>query len=114
MFSITSRYAGIPTAVHNGSVYVKRRFLPQPNELAQIGEHTVRPGERLDHIAGQEFGDAEQWWQIADANRAMDPDELTVEPGRRLRITLAAGVPAGATAFATPPIPGLPGGAAHG
>lgn len=94
MFSITSRYQGIPTATHQlpdgrKVTYVRRRFLPHPEDLAQLAEHVVRPGERIDHIAGKEFGDAEQSWRIADANRAMDPDELAAA-GRHLRITLPA------------------------
>jgi hypothetical protein len=97
MFAITSRYQGIPTATHSSPdgrrvTYVRRRFLPHPEDLTRIGEHVVRPGDRLDRIAGQEFGDAEQSWRIADANRVMDPDELTTEPGRHLRITLPANV----------------------
>jgi hypothetical protein len=100
MFSITSRYQGIPTAVHTfgdgrAVTFVRRRFVPHPEDLAQIGVHEVRPGERPDLIAGQEFGDPEQWWRIADANRALDPDELVARPGRRLRITLPAGLPGG-------------------
>lgn len=100
MFSITSRYQGIPTAVADlpdgrTLIYVRRRFLPRPEDLAQIGEHVVLPGERLDIIAGKEFGDAEQFWRIADANRATDPDQLTALPGRRLRITLPSGLPPG-------------------
>jgi hypothetical protein len=94
MFSLTSRYQGIPTATYrlpDGRTvsYVRRRFLPRPEHLAQLGEHVMRPGERMDHVAGKEFGDAELAWRIADANRAMDPDELAV-PGRHLRITLPA------------------------
>lgn len=101
MFSITSRYQGIPTAVHQFPdgrrvVHIQRRFLPRPEDLAQIGEHVVRPLQRPDHIAAEVYGDAEQWWRIADANRAMDPDGLTARPGRRLRITLPANIPAGA------------------
>ncbi|RJQ84788.1 LysM peptidoglycan-binding domain-containing protein [Amycolatopsis panacis] len=103
MFSTTSRYYDLATEVHelpDGRQvrYVSRRLLPHPEDLAQIGEHVVGPRDRLDRIAGQVFGDAEQYWRIADANRAMDPDELTAEPGRRLRITLPPGVAGGGIA----------------
>ena len=39
------------------------------------------------------LGDAEQFWRICDANRAMRPDELTETTGRRLRITLPEDIP---------------------
>jgi hypothetical protein len=99
MFSTTSRYQGIPTSTFElpdgrTVVYVQRRIVPKPEELTQIGEHEVRPGERADRVAYQAYGDAEQSWQIADGNRAMYPDEL-MQPGRRLRITLPAGIPGG-------------------
>ncbi|HEV2777786.1 MAG TPA: LysM domain-containing protein [Actinophytocola sp.] len=112
MFSVTSRYHGIPTATHTlpdgrRVTYVRRRLLPQPEQLAQLAEHVVAPGERLDHIAGRHFGDAEQAWRIADANRAMDPEELAV-PGRRLRITLPAVITQAAGVLS------VPGSAGHG
>ena len=97
MFAMTSRYYAIPTAEYrqpDGSVvvYARRRMLPQPDELSQIGEHTVEIGERLDQIAAQHFGDPELFWRIADADRAMRPQDLTARPGRRLRITLPPGM----------------------
>lgn len=99
MFSATSRYHGIPTSTFelpDGRVieYVQRRIVPKPEDLAQIGEHEVRVGERADHVAYQVYGDPEQSWRIADGNRAMDPAEL-MQPGRRLGITLPAGIPGG-------------------
>jgi len=99
MFSTTSRYQGIATSIFelpDGRTveYVQRRIVPKPEELSQISEHEVRPGERSDHVAYQAYGDPEQSWRIADANRAMDPDEV-MQPGRRLRITLPAGIPGG-------------------
>ncbi|MCM6776635.1 hypothetical protein NDR87_22875 [Nocardia sp. CDC159] len=100
MFAATSRYQGIPIAVQHTAdgraiTYVRRRILPQPEDLAQIGSHTVRPARRSDHIAFAVFGDAEQWWRLADGNRADDPDELTARPGRILRVTLPSQLPAG-------------------
>jgi hypothetical protein len=95
----TGRYAGIAPAAHIGTdrrpiVYLTRRFLPDPAQLVLVQEHLVRPGERLDHIAAQHFGDPELFWRICDADRVMNPAELA-EPGRRLRITLASELSAG-------------------
>jgi nucleoid-associated protein YgaU len=61
--------------------------------MALLREHTVRAEERLDQIAATYLGDPEQFWRIADANRAVAPEELTDEAGRRLRITLPPGIP---------------------
>ncbi|MBT2369857.1 LysM peptidoglycan-binding domain-containing protein [Streptomyces sp. ISL-10] len=99
MFERTSRYHGIATAAYtlpDGRTvpYVRRRFLPRPEELMTIGEHIVAPGDRLDRIAARRYGDPEQSWQLADANRAMRPEDLTAAVGRRLRLTLPVGVPA--------------------
>src|SRR5262245_61787261 len=91
-----SRYSGLATAEHrlpDGRVvaYVRRRFIPQPDELAQSGVHVVGPGDRADLIAAARIGDPEQAWQIADANGADWPSELVVV-GRRLRITFPLGI----------------------
>jgi len=96
-FPPTSRYHGLEIAkIHldgQTHVYVRRRFVPQPENFAVIGEHSVSSGERLDHIAARYLGDPELFWRICDANRAMRPDELTETIGRRLLITLPEGVP---------------------
>jgi hypothetical protein len=73
--------------------YLRRRFVPPPSSFALLREHVVRPGERLDTIAALHLGDPEQYWRVADANGAIAPERLTDELGRRLRITLPAGVP---------------------
>ena len=78
--------------------YLRRRFVPAPERFALIGEHVVSEGERLDLIAHQYLGDPEQFWRIADANGAVRPEELTEEPGRRLRITLPEGIPGASNA----------------
>lgn len=98
-----SRYFGAATAVHvraDGEevAYLRRRLLPKPESLTVVGEHTVTAGERLDLVAFRRLGNAEQWWHVADANPVLDPETLTGEPGRRLRITLPAGVPGGGRA----------------
>lgn len=68
--------------------YYRRRLCPQPDSLTTIGVHTVADGERPDTVAGTELGDPALWWRVADANAAIDPVELTAEPGAPLRITL--------------------------
>ena len=92
-----SRYKNVGTAKleppgQEPVTYLKRRFLPQPDDLAVVGEHTVVQGDRLDNLAARYLGDAETYWQLADGNGAMRPDELIEEPGRRLNITLPEGV----------------------
>lgn len=97
MFPLTSRYADIEmttleTAAGKTIIYLRRRFVPAPEGFQLLQEHTVTQGERLDNITARYLGDPEQFWRIADANRAMRPDALTEQPGRKLRITLPQGV----------------------
>jgi nucleoid-associated protein YgaU len=97
-FEPTSRYSGLETGIVTDATgvpqaYVLRRFPPQPERLAVRTEHVVVEGDRLDRLAATYLGDPEQFWRICDANRAMRPDGLTEQPGRRLRITLPDGFP---------------------
>ncbi len=97
-FSPNSRYARIKTATLETPdgrvvVYLRRRFVPPPENFSLLQEYTVRQGDRLDNVAAQNIGDAEQFWQLCDANRAMNPDDLTDTAGRKLRITLPEGIP---------------------
>jgi hypothetical protein len=96
-FPPTSRYYGLETATLEGAdgqtiVYLRRRFVPPPERFALLLEHVVADGERLDLIAATYLSDPLQWWRIADANRALNPEDL-IEIGRRLRITLPEGIP---------------------
>lgn len=97
-FPITSRYndvqiAELTTPTGDKIPYVRRRFVPPSSAFAQIEEHRVMQGERLDLIAAHYLGDPLMFWIICDANDALRPEDLTEEPGRTLRITLPAGVP---------------------
>jgi hypothetical protein len=96
-FAPTSRYANIERVklilpCGRTIVHLRRRFVPPPESFVQLRLHVVKQGERLDHIAAQYLGDPEQFWCVCDANNAMVPDDLTAEPGRKLRITLPEGV----------------------
>jgi len=97
-FAANSRYYGTATVTlltADGRMipYLKRRFAPAPEQFAPVSEHSVVAGDRLDNLAATYFGDAELYWRLGDANGAMRPDELTETIGRRLRVTLPAGVP---------------------
>jgi hypothetical protein len=97
-FPPTSRYHGIETATSETAdgrtiIYLRRRFVPSPDRFVLLQEHTVTQGERLDNITARYGGDAQQFWRVCDANRALRPEELTERIGRRLRITLPEGIP---------------------
>jgi len=97
-FPSSSRYHGLATAKlkrPDGTVvtYLRRRFVPQPENFATIGEHRVAQGERLDHIAARHLGDPEQFWRLCDANGVLWPGDLTAKVGGIVRLTLPEGVP---------------------
>lgn len=96
MFTPTSRYASLPTATITVTgpggeprelTYVRRRVLPRPQDHAVLAQHTVEPGERLDHLADRYLGDATQYWRICDAAGVLRPDELE-HPGQRAPIAM--------------------------
>ena len=98
LFAANSRYLGMETAMHTTNegrtiAYVRRRLVPQPEALAQLQQHTVTQGERLDVVSAEYLGDAELFWRIADANRAMRPQDLVATIGAVLRICLPEGIP---------------------
>jgi hypothetical protein len=100
LYPPTSRYYAVPIAeltLADGRTvrYLRRRALPDPATLATVAEYRVVAGDRLDNIAWQQLGDSLAAWRIADANVALRMESLVEEPGRRLRITLAAGMQGG-------------------
>jgi len=97
-FLPNSRYAGIQTATLEGAdgsvtVYLRRRFVPSPERFALLTTYTVSQGDRIDNLAAKLIGDPELFWQLDDANGAMQSDDLTGTPGRRIRVTLPEGIP---------------------
>jgi hypothetical protein len=91
MFDQKSRYRDLPIKSHlaaDGSErrYVARRFLPDPAALRTLTTVTVTDSERLDLIAHRTLGEPTAFWRVADANGAMDPDDLLAPAGRRLRV----------------------------
>lgn len=99
-FPPNSRYASIQTATLETpdgqvTIYLRRRFVPSPDTFALLQEYTIHQGDRLDNLAARLIGDPEVFWQLCDSNGAMQPDELTATPGRKLRVTLPQGIPGG-------------------
>ncbi|HTL78384.1 MAG TPA: LysM domain-containing protein [Candidatus Babeliales bacterium] len=98
VFPANSRYNKTSTAsmtLPDGTEvkYLRRRFVPPPENFALLQEHTVTEGERLDQIAAKYLTDPEQFWRLCDANGAIQPNELLEPIGRRIRITLPENIP---------------------
>ena len=95
LFPPGSRYFGIGAATFvtddgETEIYLKRRFLPPLEGLLSLQQYTVTQNERLDHLAFRYLGDAEQFWRIADANTAMNANDLVTPAGRTIQIPLAS------------------------
>jgi nucleoid-associated protein YgaU len=80
-----SRYDNVETAVLTGPTgsgrlreirYLRRRELAHPATVVPIAQHLVVAQDRLDLIASTYYGDPTAYWQIAEANGALDPEEL--------------------------------------
>lgn len=91
MFDHTSRYYDLETAEHKTPegrrlAYKRRRFVPPSKAYSILKEVTVVDGDRLDRLTNDSLGDPEQFWQVCDANNALNPTDLTTEIGTVLRI----------------------------
>ena len=90
MFSTRSRYAPVADATYRAQDGrgVKYKTLRVTPNTKSIENHTVAQGDRLDLVAFQHYGDAEQFWRICDGNDALRPDDLTQQNGARIRIPI--------------------------
>jgi hypothetical protein len=96
-FDRDSRYYGLPLLAATDArgepvQYVSRRFIPDPQQLAVIQRYRVQQGDRIDVIAAALVGTPLSYWQICDANRAVDPTDVTAKPGAFISITMPAGM----------------------
>ena len=80
-----SRYDGVPTGsvpVPDGAGgtrevrYLLRRTAPEPGTAAPLAVHRVAADDRLDLVTARYLGDPTAFWRVADANAALDPEEL--------------------------------------
>jgi hypothetical protein len=97
----SSRYYGAGVEYYTGAngiqvAYLQRRIVPLASTYTSLKSYSVSDGDRLDNLAYTNLGDPILYWMICDANNAVDPDQLTAEPGVTLQIPLAAGIPPGA------------------
>jgi hypothetical protein len=93
MFDPNSRYEKLPTASFSDAqgreiAYVRRRFLPRPEDLATLVELSVTEGDRLDLMTARTIGDPEQFWRACDASNAMNPPDLTDRLGTKVRFPI--------------------------
>jgi hypothetical protein len=91
-FPPNSRYHNVPTAKlpqPDGPTitYLRRRFVPTPEDLALLRLYRVQEGDRLDNVAASLLGDPEVFWRIVDGNAVLRPDRLTETVGETIRIT---------------------------
>lgn len=59
---------------------------PRPSTQETGRSYTVRKGDSLSKIAKREYGDAQKWRRIYDANRDIVNDPDLIYPGQVLRI----------------------------
>lgn len=93
MFEPTSRYYILETSTYVGPdgkhiSYKKRRFLPKGQSMPTLVEVRLKQGERLDLITARSLGDPQQYWRVCDANNTNNPNELTDEVGRSIRVPI--------------------------
>jgi nucleoid-associated protein YgaU len=87
MFTDKSRYAKVATVETQASggrsvVALKLRRLPP-----EAGDpYTVKDNDRLDLLAQQQYGDGTGFWHIADANSALQANDLTAVTGESLNL----------------------------
>ena len=87
MFLPNSRYAKVATVTTRLATGEEVVALKLRKLTPVVGEpRTVMSGDRLDLFAQQGYGDATQFWHVADANTALDSRELTAVPGDTLDV----------------------------
>jgi hypothetical protein len=90
MFARGSRYEQTPEGVHvdaAGRSHPYKLLRELPADVPGVHVHRLGDGERLDLLAQRFHGDAEHFWRICDANRALRPQDLEV-PGTVLRLAV--------------------------
>ena len=73
--------------VQSGSSTKPDQTKPQiTGDQPDTNTYTVKSGDSLSAIAQREYGDANQWRRIYDANRDQIDDPDLIQPGQELKI----------------------------
>ncbi len=87
MFLANSRYAKVAIVESTTSTGEKVTALVLRRLTPVVGEaKAVTAGDRLDLIAQARYGDATQFWHVADANTELDSRTLVENPGDEVNI----------------------------
>ncbi|NIR30212.1 MAG: hypothetical protein GWN84_13055 [Gammaproteobacteria bacterium] len=87
MFTDKSRYAKVATVetqTGSGRSVVALKLRRPPPTAGD--PYTVKDNDRLDLLAQQQYGDDTRFWHIADANSALQADDLTAVTGETLNL----------------------------
>ena len=70
------------------------RGVTPPPEVYQAGQPLlVTDSDRLDALAYRQFGEPTAWWMIADANRAIHPDDVLAKLGEQIGMPVPGPAP---------------------
>lgn len=90
MIFANSRYvnAVLAPAETSDHMSVMAVYPVRPNRRKRVTytEHVIVDGDRMDRLAAQFYGDATQWWRIAQANPEIFYPEGDLPSGNILRI----------------------------
>jgi hypothetical protein len=75
-----ARYASILQATDRRGRSVACVSPAEVPPQAELGQHRLREGQRLDHLAAHYLGDPAGFWRIAEANDAMTAEAALDAP----------------------------------
>ena len=92
-YAPNSRYYSLPLrsrTAADGTVtqFAGRRIIPATTRYRPLDRYRCEGDERIDLVAAEFYGDAEQYWRICDAAGVEDPAQTTAAEGRILIIPL--------------------------
>jgi hypothetical protein len=92
-YSANSRYFSVALRTRtapDGTVtqFAGRRIIPAIARYRPLDRYRTEGDERIDLLAAEFYGDAEQYWRICDANGVEDPADATAPEGRILIVPL--------------------------